>query len=125
MSDLSPKLKKEMKRGRISESRFWEIMKDVGFRPHKKITTLKGNLLLAYTDREHDNPEYPAGYYQVAVGIVASASKGYVDGFTWVEYDGLHDLELTEEQRLQARINEAVRVGKEWVSKNAKVGRYA
>lgn len=126
MSDISPKLKKEMKAGRISESRFWEIMREVGFHPHKKVTTLKGDLLLAYTDREYDRKtEYPAGYYQVAVGVTASASRGNVDGFTWVEFDGLHDLQLDDDQRLQARLNEAVRVGKEWVAKNAKVGRYA
>lgn len=97
-----------------------------GLRPLMKIDEKMGTIFIAESDLETDRPlDYPWGYYQTAWFIATKASKGKIDGGSWMEFESMHDtnLNLTKDQKQQARVNTALSQAKEFIDKNLKTGR--
>lgn len=98
-----------------------------GLHPVGKVDLPGVTVYLAETELETNKPkQYPWGYYQVAWFVSASASKGKIDGGSWVEFEAMHDLEQnwTTEEKRKRRIDAAIENAKEWISKNVETGRY-
>ena len=84
-----------------------------GLHPTGKMEYKGKEVYIAETEHETDKKwEYPLGYYQVSwfCGV-----DGKFDGGSWVEFDAMHDLDMTREGRQQARINAAIKHAQDWV----------
>lgn len=110
-----------------NESELEKFVIDNGLHPFG-MTEYKGaKLYLADTELETNKPKtYPWGYYQVAWFVAASASKGKIDGGSWVEFDAMHDKDAgwSQEEKRRRRIEAAIENAKEWIDLNEKSGRY-
>ena len=74
------------------------------------------------TDKKH---EYPWGYYQVAWWVRPQANNSNFDVGSWVEFDGMHNMDEPKEKRRQGRINAAKAQANTWIDQNTSVERYA
>lgn len=111
----------------MNETELDRFVRTNGLHPYGKIDYRGTTLYIAETELETNKPkEYPWGYYQTAFFVSASASKGKIDGGSWVEFDAMHDSEegWTQEEKRNKRIQSAIEYGKEWVDKNIETGRY-
>lgn len=81
-----------------------------GLRLRDRISHPKGEIYLAETDLERDNPrEFPWGYYQVGYFLVNKLSNGKFLGGRWMDFDAMHDKdkEWTPETKRRARLKTA------------------
>ena len=106
---------------------FEHFVQAKGLRPCGKLITEKGDIYIAETYLERDKPEeYPEGYYQMFYCLVASASKGKLDGGSWLVFDGQHDrfLGWTEKERQNKRIEATMKEAVNFLNSSVEVGRY-
>jgi hypothetical protein len=111
----------------MNETTLENFVKTKGLHPIGKMDLPGATIYLAETELETNKPRaYPWGYYQVSWFVSASASKGKIDGGSWVEFDAMHDLDQswTQEEKKNRRIQAAIENAKEWVDRNIQAGRY-
>ena len=106
---------------------FERFCKTKGFRQVERAETPYGEFFIAETDKEFDKfnfPEYPEGFYQVFWCFSSKASKGKLDIGRYLEFSSLHDIEMDDESRREARLNAARADAEYFLNKNIEVGRY-
>lgn len=111
----------------MNETELEQFVKDKGLHPYGKVQLSGTEVFIAETELETNKPNrYPWGYYQVAWFVSASASKGKIDGGSWVEFEAMHDSDKgwTPEEKRQRRIQAAIDNAQEWVDRNIETGRY-
>ena len=87
----------------------------------------KGHMIyLAETELETDKKnEYPWGYYQVAWFARPATGDSKFDCGSWVEFDGMHNMDEPKEKRRQGRTNAAKAQANTWIEDNLSKERYA
>ena len=106
---------------------FEKFVKAKGLRPCGKMVTEKGDIYIAETYLERDKPfEFPNGYYQTFYCLVATASKGKLDGGSWLMFDADHDnlRGWSQRQRQDARIEATMQEAVNFLNSSVEVGRY-
>lgn len=100
------------------------FVREHGMRPYGKLNYRGRDIFIAETDHEHDNViEYPWGYFQTAWFCARPDSNEKLDIGSWVEFDAMHNTDLSNEGRREARANTAIREACDWIDKNISVGR--
>lgn len=94
-----------------------------GLRAARKIEDSDATIYLAETDREYDNPEFPNGYYQTAWFLANKASNGKLDVGRYLEFDGFHDIKLSDEDRREARLSATLEDARKFIRINIETGR--
>ncbi|MCH2612553.1 MAG: hypothetical protein MK006_15920 [Pirellulales bacterium] len=89
---------------------FLDFCEKKGLRCVERGDVGKAEIFIAETDKEADLlrfPQYPNGFFQTAWFVASNASEGKLDVGQWIEFDGLHDLQHSNSERQQMRINVA------------------
>lgn len=110
-----------------NETELDKFVRDNGMLPYGKEIYKGTSIYIAETELENNKPnQYPWGYYQVAWFVSASASKGKIDGGSWVEFESMHDSDKgwSQEEKRNKRIQSALENAHEWINKNIETGRY-
>jgi len=108
-----------------NEQELDEFVRIKGMRPVGYYDYKGQKVYLAETELETNKKNaYPWGYYQVSWWVRALNGGGNFDGGSWVEFDGMHDMERTKEDRRQGRINAAKVNANEWIENNLSTQRY-
>jgi len=111
----------------MNETELDHFIRTKGLYPYGKVDYNGAIVYLAETELETNKPnQYPWGYYQTAWFVSASASKGKIDGGSWVEFEAMHDSDKgwSKNEKKQRRIESAMENAREWIDKNVQTGRY-
>lgn len=77
-------------------------------------------------EKHHDAPDdYPSGYYRTGFAVAKPRPDGKRDFFVQIlEFDGQHDPEYTDYDKLRGRLNTTVRTAREHIEIGIQGGQY-
>jgi len=108
-----------------NEQELDEFIRIKGMRPVGYYDYKGQKVYLAETDLETNKKnEYPWGYYQVSWWVRPLNQNSRFDGGSWLEFDGMHEMNHTTEGRRDMRINAAKANANEWIDNNLGTQRY-